>query len=99
MATRPTVDLEGDVRTSERRAARRTSRASLLKEALYLERLGGCWEIQHVEAFTGYASSSVRALGCPSVQREGEGVSGRGRVLYEPARVREWFASRLRKGA
>ena len=80
-------------------SARRPSRAILLKEALYLEKLEGLWEIQHVEAFTGYAGSSVRSLGCPAVQREGEGRSGRGRVLFEPAEVRRWFQSRLRRSA
>lgn len=78
---------------------RRPTRAALLREALVLEKMRGFWEIAHVAAFTGYAQSSIRALGCPALQREAEGLSGRGRVLFDPEDVRKWYAARIRRSA
>ncbi len=67
----------------------------LLNEADALERLGGTWTQKHAAAFTGYSVAYLRLSDCPKEFEEGNGPKGKPRVVYIPAAVRAWKASRM----
>lgn len=76
-----------------------TERVELLEEAVWIERAGGVWLQRHVSAVTGYSVRYVRASDCPKRFEEGNGPTGKPRVVYVPAEVREWMQRRLRKAS
>lgn len=66
----------------------------LLTEAVALEQAGGTWTQQHAAAVAGYSVAFLRRSDCPKHHERGEGVHARPRVVYVPAEVRAWKASR-----
>jgi hypothetical protein len=66
----------------------------LLNEAVALEAAGGTWSQKHAAAVAGYSVAFLRASDCPKEFEEGNGPKGRPRVVYLPAKVREWKAAR-----
>lgn len=72
-----------------------TDTIRLLDEAVALERAGGTWTPKHAGAVTGYTPDYLRISSCPKHHEEGNGRTGRARVVYFPAEVRAWKASRL----
>jgi hypothetical protein len=76
------------------------SRAEWLQEALLLEQLGSEWEVGHVAAFCTASESFIYRSGCPRIEKEGvRGVKGKAMIRFEPAKVRQWNATRTRKEA
>lgn len=72
-------------------------RVELLEEAVWIEKAGGVWHQRHVAAVTGYSPRFIRASDCPKRYEEGHGPTGKERVVYLPAEVRDWMHRRLRK--
>lgn len=76
------------------RAKKTSDTVRLLNEAVALEQAGGTWTQKHAAAVTGYSVAYLRSSDCPKAFEEGNGPKGRPRVVYDPAMVREWKASR-----
>jgi hypothetical protein len=77
----------------------RADRIALLEEAVALEKAGGAWTLQHVAALTGYSDRFLRASDLPKAHEEGHGATGKARIVYIPADVREWMRKRQRKAS
>lgn len=73
------------------------NRIALLEEAVALEKAGAHWTLKHVCAITGYSDRFIRGSDCPRASEEGQGPTGKGRIVYQPAEVRDWQKKRLRK--
>lgn len=74
-------------------------RITLLEEAVSLEKAGAYWTLRHVLAITGYSERFIRTSDCPKAAEEGHGATGKARIVYLPAEVREWMRKRLRRSA
>lgn len=74
-----------------------TRLVALLREAIALEEAGGTWQQKHAAAVTGYSVSFLRNSDCPCEYEEGNGPKGKPRLIYIPAKVREWKLSRRRQ--
>lgn len=72
---------------------------AILREAVALEAAGGTWLQKHAAAVTGYSTTFLRNSDCPKGYEEGAGPKGRDRLVYVPAEVRAWKASRLKRRA
>ena len=75
----------------------RVDRIALLEEAVSLEKAGAYWTLRHVVALTGYSDRFLRDADLPKAHEEGHGPTGKPRIVYLPADVREWMRKRLRK--
>lgn len=71
----------------------------ILREAIALEQAGAPWQQRHAAAVTGYSVSFLRNSDCPKYHEEGNGPKGRRILVYIPAEVRAWKASRMRRVA
>jgi len=77
----------------------RTDRIGLLEEAVALEKAGATWTLRHVVALTGYSERFLRASDLPKAHEEGHGLTGKPRIVYLPADVRDWMRKRTRKAS
>ena len=67
----------------------------LLEEAIALERANAHWTQRHAAAVTGYSETFLRRSNCPKHYEMLEGAKGKAKIVYIPAEVRSWKASRI----
>ena len=71
-----------------------TDKTQLLIEAKALEELGAEWTQAHAAAFCNCSTSFLRRSSCPKHHKTGHGTGEKMQLVYLPAEVRAWNASR-----
>jgi hypothetical protein len=85
---------ERDAAASPR--SRSKDKVRLLLEAVALEEAGSIWSQSHAAAICNRSVSFIRNSDCPKSYEDGQGAKGKPMLVYEPAKVRAWMASRIR---